>query len=74
MLETTLATAAGTAALTLGLAAYAALIFIGIAVAIYDIRRGRRGRAITAAVLVGVLTVAGLVAAIVSSAAATFHP
>jgi hypothetical protein len=65
----TLASAASTAALTVGLAAYAALIFAGIAVAIYDARRHRRGRAIAAAVMVGVLTLGGLVIAIVSSAA-----
>lgn len=51
----------------MGLAAYAALILIGIAVAIYDARRHRRGRAIAAAVMVGVLTLGGLVVAIVSS-------
>ncbi|WP_167100817.1 hypothetical protein [Mycobacterium sp. DL592] len=64
-----LASAASTAALTTGLAAYAALIFAGIAVAIYDVRRHRRGRAIAAAVLVGVLTLIGLVIAIISSVA-----
>lgn len=55
--------------LTLGLSAYAALIFIGIALAIYYIRRHRNGPAITAAALVALLTVGGLVAAIVSSVA-----
>lgn len=69
MHDATLATAAGTAALTLGLSAYAALIFIGIALAIYYIRRHRNGPAITAAALVALLTVGGLVAAIVSSVA-----
>jgi hypothetical protein len=64
-----LASTASTAALTVGLATYAALIFVGIAVAIYDARRHRRGRAIAAAVMVGVLTLAGLVIAIVSSVA-----
>jgi hypothetical protein len=63
----TTANAASTAALTVGLAAYAALIFAGIAVAIFDARRHRRGRATTAAVIVGVLTLAGLVVAIASS-------
>ena len=53
----------------MGLAAYAALIFVGIAVALYDARRHRRGRATVAAVMVGVLTLAGLVIAIVSSVA-----
>lgn len=65
----TLASAASTAALTIGLATYAALIFASLAMAIYDVRRGRRGRAISAAVVVGVLTLAGLVAAIISSVA-----
>ncbi|MDX1891695.1 hypothetical protein [Mycolicibacterium sp. 050158] len=63
----TLASATSTAALTVGLAAYAALIFAGIAVAVYDARRHRRGRAIAAAAMVGVLTVCGLVIAIISS-------
>lgn len=69
MHNVTLAGTASTAALTVGLAAYAALIFVGIAVAIYDARRHRRGRAIAAAVMVGVLTLGGLVIAIVSSVA-----
>ncbi|WP_431232063.1 hypothetical protein ACQ856_21580 [Mycolicibacterium psychrotolerans] len=64
-----LASAASTAALTVGLAVYAALIFAGIAVAIYDVRRHRRGRAIAATVMVGMLTLAGLVIAIISSVA-----
>lgn len=63
----TLASAASTAALTVGLASYAALIFAGIAVAIFDARRHRRGRATAAAVMVAVLTLGGLIAAIVSS-------
>lgn len=65
----TLASAGSAATLAVGLAAYPALIFAGIAVAIYDARRHRRGRAIAAAVMVGVLTVVGLVIAIVSSVA-----
>jgi len=65
----TLAGAASTAALTAGLAVYAGLILAGIAMAIYDARRDRRNRAIAAAVMVGVLTLAGLVIAIVSSVA-----
>ena len=69
MHDETLASAASTAALTVGLAAYAALIFASIAVAIYDARRHRRGRAIAAAVMVGVLTLGGLVMAIISSIA-----
>ncbi|MCV7226626.1 hypothetical protein [Mycolicibacterium komossense] len=67
MHNVTLANAASTAALTVGLAAYAALIFAGIAVAIFDARRHRRGRATAAAVMVGLLTLAGLVFAIASS-------
>ncbi|GLP75240.1 hypothetical protein TUM20983_23500 [Mycobacterium antarcticum] len=69
MHNVTLASTAATAALTVGLAAYAALIFVGIAMAIYDERRHRRRRAIVAAVMVGVLTLGGLVIAIVSSVA-----
>ena len=52
------------ALLTLGLVLYASLIFVGIALAIYYVRRNQKARAITAATAVGVLTVAGLVAAI----------
>lgn len=63
----TLASTASAAALTVGLAAYPALMFTCIAVAIYHARRHRRGRAIAAAVMVGVLTLVGLVGAIVSS-------
>lgn len=63
MHNVTLASAASTATLTVGLAAYAALILAGIAVVIYDVRRHRRGRAIAAAVM------GGLVIAIVSSVA-----
>lgn len=69
MHDVTLANAASTAAMTVGLSVYAALIFAGIAVALYDARRHRRGRATAAAVIVGVLTVAGLVVAIASSVA-----
>lgn len=69
MHHVTLASAAATAALTVGLAAYAALILAGLAVAIYDVRRHRQGRAIAAAVIVGVLTLGGVVIAIVSSVA-----
>lgn len=65
----TLSSAASTAALTFGLSAYAALILAGIAVGIYYARRQRRGRAIAAAVMVGVLTLGGLVIAIMSSVA-----
>lgn len=57
------------AVLTLGLVAYAALIFVGIALSIYHVRRHQQGRAIAAATVVAALTVAGLVAAIMSSVA-----
>ena len=56
-------------ALTIGLMTYAALILAGIAVAIFDARHHRRRRAIAATVLVGVLTLGGLVMAIISSVA-----
>lgn len=69
MHHVTTATAASTAALTVGLAAYAALIFAGIAVALYDARRHLLGLATAAAVIVGVLTLAGLAVAIASSVA-----
>ncbi|MCF6390947.1 hypothetical protein L2K20_28615 [Mycobacterium sp. MBM] len=69
MQNVTLAGAASTAALTLGLAAYSALILAGIAVAIFDARRHRRHRAIAATAMVGVLTLGGLVIAIISSVA-----
>ncbi|MGE0217053.1 hypothetical protein [Mycolicibacterium sp.] len=66
----TVTLAASTAAmLTVGLAVYAALILAGIAVALDGARRHRRRRAIAAAVLVAVLTLAGLVVAIISSVA-----
>ena len=67
MHNVTLASAAATATLTVGLAAYAALILAGIAVAIHGARRHQRRRAIAAAMMVGVLTLGGLVIAIVSS-------
>lgn len=69
MHNVTLASAASTAALTAGLMAYAALILAGIAVAIFDARRHRRRWAIAAAVMVGMLTLGGLVIAILSSVA-----
>lgn len=69
MHNVTLASAASTAALTVGLSTYAALIFASIAMAIYEVRRHRRGRAIAAAVMVGVLTLIGLGIAIYSSVA-----
>jgi len=55
------------AMLTLGMTVFAALILAALAVAVSESRRGRRGRAIAAASVVGVLTVLGLVLAIVSS-------
>ncbi|MBP2452327.1 hypothetical protein [Mycolicibacterium lutetiense] len=66
-----LASTAATATLTLtvALAAYSALILACIAVAIDAARRHLRRRAIAAAVMVGVLTLGGLVVAIVSSVA-----
>ena len=55
------------AALTIGISAFAAVILIGIGIAINAIQNGRRDRASAAAVVVGVLTIAGLVLAILSS-------
>ena len=69
MPNVTLASPASTAALTVGLMAYAALILVGIAVAIFYARRHRRTGAIAAAAMVGALTLGGLVIAIVSSVA-----
>lgn len=67
MHNVTLASPAMAATLTAALAVYAALILAGIAVAIGAARRHRRRRMIAAVTLVGVLTVAGLVIAILSS-------
>ena len=53
--------------MTLTLVAYAGLIFIGIALAIYHVRRQQKRRAIIWAIVVAALTVAGLIAAIASS-------
>ncbi len=53
--------------MTLALAFYSALILAGVAMVIYESRRGRRGRAIAAGAVVGALTVLGLVLAILSS-------
>lgn len=69
MHDVTVASAATSAALTVGLAVYAALILAAIAVVIDGARRHQRSRAIAAGVVVGVLTLGGLVAAIVSSVA-----
>jgi len=59
--------ASNPAVMTIALVVYSTLIFIGIALAVYYARRQRRGRAITAASIVGVLTVVGLVVAIWSA-------
>lgn len=67
MHNVTFVSAAATATLTVGLAAYSALILAGIAVAIHGARRHRRVQAIAAAVLVGLLTLGGLIMAIASS-------
>lgn len=69
MHEVTLASAGEAAMLTVGLSLYPALILVIIAVAIDSARRHRRRRAIYATVMVGVLTLGGLVAAIFSSIA-----
>lgn len=69
MQDVTLASASSTAALTLGLSTYAALILVSIAVAIAAARRGQRRRALIASAVVGLLTLAGLVIAIISSIA-----
>jgi sulfite exporter TauE/SafE len=55
--------------LTVGLSILAALTLASIAVAIDSAHRRRRRRAICASVMVGVLTLGGLVAAIYSSVA-----
>ncbi|CAM3240923.1 DUF4190 domain-containing protein [Mycobacterium intermedium] len=67
MHSVTLASPATTATLTVALAAYAAAILVAMAVAIDGARRRQRRRAIASSVIVGVLTLAGLVIAIVSS-------
>lgn len=61
------AAAPSPAVLTLALVVYSALILASVAVAVHQSRRRRRGRAIAAAAVVGVLTVLGLVLAILSS-------
>ena len=55
------------ALLTLGISLYSAVILIGIGVGINAARHGRRRLAIVMAVIVGVLTVVGVVLAILSS-------
>lgn len=69
MHEVTLASAGEAAMLTVGLSVYTALFLASIAVAVDSARRHRRRHAIYAAVMVGVLTLGGLVAAIFSSIA-----
>ncbi|MFT4126311.1 MAG: hypothetical protein QM662_08785 [Gordonia sp. (in: high G+C Gram-positive bacteria)] len=59
---------AGTAALlTVGISVYAAAILIAVGLGISAARQGRRERALGCAVVVGVLTVAGVVVAVLSS-------
>ncbi|BBY35617.1 hypothetical protein BST33_04430 [Mycolicibacter minnesotensis] len=67
MHEVTLASAGEAAMLTVGLSVYTALILVSIAVAIDSARRHRRRHAIYAGVIVGVLTLGGLIAAVFSS-------
>ncbi|UAK38187.1 hypothetical protein K8O93_24765 [Gordonia bronchialis] len=55
------------ALLTLGISLYSAVILICIGVGINAARHGRRRLAIVMAVIVGVLTVVGVVLAILSS-------
>ncbi|MGC4933764.1 hypothetical protein ACLQ3C_08775 [Gordonia sp. DT30] len=57
------------AGLTIGISVYAAAILIGVGLAISAAQRGRRRLAITCAVIVGVLTIAGVIAAVLSSVA-----
>ncbi|MGV9824303.1 MULTISPECIES: hypothetical protein [unclassified Gordonia (in: high G+C Gram-positive bacteria)] len=59
--------AADAALLTLGIALYSAIILIGIGVGVYAVTHGRRTLAIAMAVLVGVLTVTGVILAVASS-------
>ncbi|OBH20218.1 hypothetical protein EHH44_02265 [Mycolicibacter terrae] len=69
MHKVTLASTGEPMMLTVGLSIYAALVLASIAVAIDSARRRRRRRAICASVMVGILTLGGLVAAIFSSVA-----
>ncbi len=57
------------AALTLGISLYAAAILVGIGICINAVTRHQRTRAITAAVVVGVLVIVGVVVAVASSVA-----
>ncbi|MGC5255007.1 hypothetical protein ACPXCG_01535 [Gordonia sp. DT218] len=58
---------ADAAALTLGIAIYAAAILIGTGLVVNAVTRHRKNRAIAAAVVVLVLVVAGVVVAVASS-------
>lgn len=65
---TILADGEGAAALlTLGIALYAAVILVAIGVGINAIQHGRKNRAIAMAVIVGVLTIAGVIVAVFSA-------
>ncbi|MFW0796230.1 hypothetical protein AAFP30_20625 [Gordonia sp. CPCC 205515] len=67
---TILADGEGAAALlTIGIAVYAAVILVAIGLGINAIQHGRKNRAIAMAVVVGVLTVAGVVVAVISAVA-----
>lgn len=55
------------AAMTLGISVYAAIILVCVGLGIHYMQRGRRRPATVCAVIVGVLTVAGLIIAIASS-------
>lgn len=57
------------AGLTVGIAVYAAVILAALGTAVVSIQQRRRGRALAAALVVAVLTIAGVVVAIVSSIA-----
>ncbi|MFW0784519.1 hypothetical protein AAFP35_08340 [Gordonia sp. CPCC 206044] len=58
---------ANAAALTLGISIYAAAILVLIGLGINAVQHHRRERAITCAVIVGILVIAGVVVAIASS-------
>lgn len=55
------------ALLTVGISVYAAAILVGVGLGISYARKGRRQAAIICAVVVGILTVAGVIIAIASS-------
>ncbi|WLP91705.1 hypothetical protein [Gordonia sp. NB41Y] len=58
---------AAVAGLTIGISVYAAAILIAVGMGLTAARQGRRRRAIICAVIVGILTVAGVVIAVASS-------